>query len=132
MKIEQSSFLPATDKVKSARIRFADTPGTLTLEDGWFRDRATLRVMAPPSQAGALLKDMRHLAEGAGLPFVEEKVQVKRSHFQGARGDSAPTADGQEYYIASYQVPVKNAQDHLRGLVAEHAASIQSIETPLP
>ena len=116
MKIETSILSP-----RATRIRFADTPGTVTFEDGWVRDHATLQVMAPAKQVGVLLKDMRHLAEDAEVPYDEKRVQIKRSEFA-----SAVTTDGPEYYIASYRVPVKNAQEHLRALASRSELDEQS------
>lgn len=140
-------FSVATTRMKSASIRFQNTPGEVTLEDKWFRDKATMQVKG--ASPDALVGDLRKLSEAAGLPFNVEKVRLSKATQEAipaldlAKGESleniakhnrqerdkVPGVEvGQEFFIATLSTRVKDAGDMMSGIARDKGDSLRFIE----
>ena len=139
-------FSVATTRLKSAHVKFENTPGELVLEDKWFRDKATLQVTG--ASPDALVGDLRKLSEAAGVPFKVEDVRLNRATLEPtpqldlSKGESLeniakhgrherdkPGVDaGQEYFIASLSTRVKDAGTTLEGLARDKGDSLRFVE----
>jgi hypothetical protein len=140
-------FSVASTRMKSASVRFENTPGELVLEDKWFRDKATLQVKG--ASPDALVGDLRKLSEAAGLPFNVEKVRLAKDvqqpipqldlskgeslenigkHNRAERDKAAGVEPGQEFFIATLSTRVKDAGTTLEGLARDKGSSLRFVE----
>lgn len=139
-------FSVATTRLKSAHVKFENTPGELMLEDKFFRDKATLQVTG--ASPDGLVGDLRKLSEAAGVPFKVEDVRLNRATLEAtpqldlSKGESLdsigkhgrherdkPAVDaGQDYFIASLSTRVKDAGSTLEGLARDKGDSLRFVE----
>lgn len=139
-------FNVAASRLKSASIKFENTPGELVLEDKWFRDKATMQVTSPSPDG--IVGDLRKLSEAAGLPFQVEDVKMSKSTYhpetpldltKGAsleaiaeegrnQRDKPAVEPGQEFFIASLSVRVKNAANTMEELARTRGNNLRFIE----
>jgi len=140
-------FSVAATRMKSASVRFENTPGELVLEDKWFRDKATMQVKG--ASPDALVGDLRKLSEAAGLPFNVEKVRLGRDvqqpipqldlskgeslenigkHNRAERDKAAGVEPGQEFFIATLSTRVKDAGTTLEELARDKGNSLRFVE----
>ncbi|MBT9586782.1 hypothetical protein IV102_25790 [bacterium] len=139
-------FDVAATRLKSASIKFENTPGELVLEDKWFRDKATMQVTS--ASPNSIVGELRKLSGAAGLPFHVEDVTMSKAIYspeslldlrEGASleaiaeegrslRDKPAVEAGQEFYIASLSVHVMSAAYTMQELVRTRGNNLRFIE----